>query len=158
MRHHQQAPSFPWPIQFTGPQGNQQKYIWFFVRFSDFCLGKQKLLGRFHYREIVKLSPMGRMIDRRTHDGPNNGWGNYFLFPQRTDDIGQFLCPSQRSLSFVGCAGPVDHHKLTITLILSFVGRWNRGRMTDVCSSPGHLWPSSLLQNWPFPNLFSIWY
>jgi len=35
MRHHQQA--LPLPIQFTGPQGNQQKYIWFFVPFPDFA-------------------------------------------------------------------------------------------------------------------------
>lgn len=158
MRHHQhrhrQHPRFPFDnIQL--PEAISKSTF----DFCLFCLVRQKLLGRFHYREIVKLSPLdyGPWTAWLT-EGHMIGWEagsscfNYFLFPRIASGQWSVFMPLLIGLldgMEAGCAGPVDHHKLATTLILSFISQ-NRSRVVGVSSSPGAFVVSSLLQTDPF--------
>lgn len=130
--------------------------------FCPFCLVRQKLLDRFHYREIVKLSPMdyGPWTAWLT-EGHMIGWEagrlgsscfNYFLFPRIASGQWSVFMPLliwHLDGMEAGCAGSMDHHKLATTLILSFISQ-NRSRVVGVSSSPGAFMVSSLLQTDPF--------
>lgn len=66
---------------------------------------------------------MDRMIDRRTPDWAKEGVGvtiSHLPFPFPISLGGTVVSFYVRLIEVSsGCAGPVDHHKLTITLILS---------------------------------------